>query len=232
MADSDGIFTLESAAKRGPGNYVRIRASQLNARAIGRVFNLFPESVFLVAGDGSVELPGDDGCFQTDTMDSSLVWTCDGDSSKPVHQGSQWQQQGESQPGPSGFQYAYQPADETRQRERFQRQQRSGSKSAGKWKPKFSTSTLRGRPSMEVRSHQPMPTLAWTKTVEICALEGSQLKKSFNLPLSLTESSATVVCVADFVSNEAFDGAAAVLLDAENLLIPDSVGTRGSYYMY
>ena len=87
-----------------------------------------------------------------------------GDSSKPVHQGSQWQKQRESQPGPSGFQYVYQPSDETRQRERLQRQERSGSKSAGKWKPKFSTSTLRGRPSMEVRSHQPIPTLAWTKT--------------------------------------------------------------------
>ena len=85
MVDSDGNFTLESAAKRGPGNYVRMHPAQVNARAIGRVFNLFPESVFLVADDGSVELPDDDGCFQTETMDSSLVWTCDGDSSKSAH---------------------------------------------------------------------------------------------------------------------------------------------------
>ena len=61
MADSDGILTLESAVKRGPGNYVRMRPAQVNARAIGRVLNLFPESVFLVADDGSVELSNDDG---------------------------------------------------------------------------------------------------------------------------------------------------------------------------
>lgn len=32
---------------------------------------------------------------------------------------------------------------------------------------------------------------------------------------------------ADFVSDEAFEGAAVVLLDSENLHIPDSAGTRG-----
>lgn len=35
--------------------------------------------------------------------------------------------------------------------------------------------------------------------------------------------------VADFVSDEAFDGAAVTLLDSENLQIPDSIGTRGMY---
>ena len=60
MADSDGIFTLESAAKGGPGNYVRMGPAQVNARAIGRVFNLFPESMFPVGDDGSVELPDHD----------------------------------------------------------------------------------------------------------------------------------------------------------------------------
>ena len=64
VSEQDDMFTLESAAKRGPGNFVRMRPAQLNARAIARVFNLFPESVFLVAGDGSVELPDEDGAFQ------------------------------------------------------------------------------------------------------------------------------------------------------------------------
>ena len=73
MAELDGVFTLENSAKRGPGNYVRMRAAQMNARAVGRVFNLFPETVFLVAGDGSVELPDEDGRFHTDVMDSSLI---------------------------------------------------------------------------------------------------------------------------------------------------------------
>ena len=75
-----GVFTLENAVKRGPSNYVRMRAAQMNARAVGRVFNLFPESVFLVAGEGSVELRTKDRRFHTDVVDSSLVWICDGDS--------------------------------------------------------------------------------------------------------------------------------------------------------
>ena len=82
VSEQDDMFTLESAAKRAP---VRMRPAQLNARAIGRVFNHFPESVFLVAGDG-IELPNEDGAFQVNAMDSSLVWTCDGDSSKPLDQ--------------------------------------------------------------------------------------------------------------------------------------------------
>ena len=205
MADSDGIFTLESAAKRGPGNYVRMRPAQVNARAIGLVFNLFPESVLLVADDGSVELPDDDGCFQMETMDSSMVWTCDGDSSKSAHQGSQWQQQGESQLGPSGFQYAYQPTDE---QESMDRQLRQCQK-CNRTEPRLALD----------------PT--WIKKVEICTLQGSQLKKWFNLTILLTESSATVGNVAECVSEEAFDGDEVILLDSGNTLIGDSIVTRG-----
>ena len=38
-------------------------SAQLNARAVGRVFNLFPQTVFIVSDDGSVELPDEDGSF-------------------------------------------------------------------------------------------------------------------------------------------------------------------------
>ena len=224
-------FTLESAAKPGPGNYVRMRSTQLNARAVGRVFNFFPESVFLVAGDGSVELPDEDGRFQVDAMDASLVWTCEGDSCKPSRPIDV-----SLQPGASGYHYAYQPSDELREREKLDQQERSTkSVPSGKWKPKFKTSTLRGN---RESSGKPQLTstnaasAAWTKTIEICTFEGTQLKKSFNLPISLTEKSATVVCVTDFVSDEAFEGAAVVLLDSENLHIPDSVETRGIHRLH
>ena len=80
MAEPDPLFTLESAQKRGPGNFVRMRASQVNARSVGRVFNIFPESLFLVADDGSVEIPDEEGNLNVKFMDSSLVWNCDGDS--------------------------------------------------------------------------------------------------------------------------------------------------------
>ena len=134
MAEDGSYFTLESVSKPGPGNFVRIRSAQLNAKAVGRVFNLFPQSVYLVADDGSVELPNDDGNFDVVNMDSALLWRCDGDCSKPTtdrQAQSQW-----LQPGPS---YAYQPSDEAREHERADKLKRSAS---SKWKLKITTSFL------------------------------------------------------------------------------------------
>ena len=73
------------------------------------------------------------------------------------------------------------------------------------------------------------PGQSWTETVEICCYELSSacIKKTFNLPLTLNENTATVTRIADITSAEAFEGDAVVLLDSENLQIPDSVGTRG-----
>lgn len=53
------------------------------------------------------------------------------------------------------------------------------------------------------------------------------IKKTFNLPIILSEKASTVSAVTTVVSVEAFDGETVVLLDANNLLIPDSGGTRG-----
>ena len=62
----------------------------------------------------------------------------------------------------------------------------------------------------------------------ICCYElSSACMKIFNLPLTLNENTATITRIADMTSAEAFEGDALVLLDSENLRIPDSVGTRG-----
>ena len=53
------------------------------------------------------------------------------------------------------------------------------------------------------------------------------IKKTFNLPLTLTEQTSSVSGVADIASAEAFGGEPVVILDSENLRIPDSIGTRG-----
>ena len=65
--------------------------------------------------------------------------------------------------------------------------------------------------------------------MEVCCYDSSSgcIKKTFNLPLTLNESTASVTKVADIASAETFEGDAVVLLDSENLQIPDSVGTRG-----
>lgn len=54
-----------------------MRSAELNTRAVGRIFNLLPQTVFLVVDEKS---------FNVDNMDTSRVWTCNGDSSKlPNH---------------------------------------------------------------------------------------------------------------------------------------------------
>ena len=55
--------------------------------------------------------------------------------------------------------------------------------------------------------------------------EDSMIKKTFNLPINLLEKGSTVSGVAAVV---AFEEEPVVLLDADNLVIPDSGGTRGT----
>ena len=49
------------------------------------------------------------------------------------------------------------------------------------------------------------------------------IKKTFNLPLTLTEQTSSVTGVGDIASAEAFGGDSVVILDSENLRIPDSI---------
>ena len=67
--------------------------------------------------------------------------------------------------------------------------------------------------------------------MEICSYDplDAVIKKTFNLPLILTEETSTVNKVADLASAEAFGGDAVIILDSDNLRIPDSAGTRGEY---
>ena len=48
--------------------------------------------------------------------DSLLVWTCDGDLSKPLDQDAGEREPPWEQPGPRGYRYTYQPTDLTRKR--------------------------------------------------------------------------------------------------------------------
>ena len=118
---------------------------------------------------------------------------------------------------------------ESRKRTNFKAQ-------TGKWVPKYTTSLLATsqkkpesfRSSDESKRQSPLDPV-WTKSIEICNFEGSELKKAFNLPVALNEKSATVSDVAEFVSDEAFEGASVVLLDSENLQIPNTIGTQGMH---
>ena len=45
------------------GRVRKIRESELCTRLVGKVFNLFPDSIVLVNEDGLVETPSEDGRF-------------------------------------------------------------------------------------------------------------------------------------------------------------------------
>ena len=66
----------------------------------------------------------------------------------------------------------------------------------------------------------------WKKNVEICAYtEHGRLKKISNFPMTLTNDTAKVDIIAEFISQELFDGTVVFLIDVDNLKIRDSTVT-------
>ena len=195
---------------------VKLRSTQMTVETLGKVFNFVSATIFLVGDDGSVATPCEDGTFDTFEMNCDVVWTVCGSSSL-------------TREGPGGSTSSS-----------INRQQNKAG--SGKWRPSVGSSIVAasstatpavGSRTSKHESKKPSggggPGQSWTKTVEICCYElsSSCIKKTFNLPLTLNENTATVTRIADITSAEAFEGDAVVLLDSENLRIPDSVGTRG-----
>lgn len=177
---------------------VKLRSAQLNADTLSRIFNVDPDTVFLVGEDGTVAFPDSERTFDTMEMDCE-VWTVNGNGrSFPTDAST-------SNPAP--------PKQK-------------------KWKPSIQSSLTpcgSGRLGKQKPESTKKGSTSWTKTVEVCCYDKSTstVTKTFNLPLTLTEQSASVNKIADLTSAEAFDGDAVVVIDADNLRIPDSVGTRG-----
>ena len=70
--------------------------------------------------------------------------------------------------------------------------------------------------------------------MEVCLYDMSSdsIEKNFNLLIVLAESTANVSRIADITFAEAFDGDSVLILDSDNVRIPDSVGTRGMHCHY
>lgn len=139
-----------------------------------------------------------------------------------------------SVPGPSGINpYSYQPALATRATKRGWGKSR--------WVPTFSTSTLTlqkqkppgvrsqevGLVSDNVMTHT--PPQEWRKSIEVCKWNEQEKgwKKVSNLPVVLTDATTNVMCVAQMVADDYFNGEDAVLLDIDYLKIPDTPSTKG-----
>uniref|UniRef100_A0A1X7TUX2 RING-type domain-containing protein n=1 Tax=Amphimedon queenslandica TaxID=400682 RepID=A0A1X7TUX2_AMPQE len=70
----------------------------------------------------------------------------------------------------------------------------------------------------------------WTKNIEVNHVSNGELKKFSNFPIILSESSATIFHVSQQLSCEVFAGKKVILLDNDNLPIPDTTASRGSKY--
>ena len=156
------------------------------------------EDVFLVGDDGSVATPDEGGLFNTYDLDTEKTYTVHGTPVTPKSNHS--------------------------------------TQAVTKWKPGCSISLVHAQPSIHKKTSfkkvsMPLESL-WTKAVEIiCGDEASidAIKKTCNLPIRLTETTANVPKVADIVAGEAFfNGESVVVLDCDNLRIPDTNGTRGT----
>ena len=202
---------------------LRLRANQLRTATLGKIFNVFPQSLFLVGSDGTVATPDEDGDFESFDMSQDVEWMVCGDSSKAVGNYSL------EMPAVSTTSYAYQS----------QQSEACTSKSvkSAKWKPSLSLSLMRNKPPGVMKQEGQSKKSgkghgeAWTKTIEICKYdrEDNAIKKTLNLPITLSEKTASVSHVGEIVSSESFEGEEVILLDSDNLKIPDSAGTRGMH---
>lgn len=67
---------------------------------------------------------------------------------------------------------------------------------------------------------------SWRKNIEVCSITDRRVRKSTNYPVTLTPATACIEAVMNILSVEAFDGQEVVLLDKDNLRIPDNHTTR------
>ena len=171
-----------------------------------KIFNIFPQSLFLVGSNGTVATPN-----EVEILQSQLVVTQRPISLLDLPTPCMYIRASNQ---PSTSKYA-----------------KAGSKAA-KWKPSLSLSLMRNKPPGVAKQEGQRGKRgkghgeAWTKTIEICTYDNTYaMRKTLNLPITLSEKTASISRVAEIVSLESFEGEEVVLLDADNLKIPDSAGT-------
>lgn len=208
MSTDYKLYTIEK-----DGRTVKLKSSQLTTQVLSKLFGLFPDSILLLSEDGYVETADPDGRF--DDVDDLPVWSVGGESMKPVVAGPG--------PGPSTSvaPYLYQPSVSKR------------GKGKGKWTP----GGMRKPPGVRAEElerqdqtatvpHSKQPA-EWRKSIEVCKWSDDGWRKMLNLPIVMTEESASVPSVTQMVANDAFNGEETVLLDIDYLKIPNTSATRG-----
>ena len=209
------IYAVKLGDKR-----VKLKKEQLTTNVLAKIFDVFPDTIILSSDDGYVATPNAKGIFED--LDDVPIWSCQGTSCNPPVEATS-----------SSSSYPYQAPS------------KKGGKGKGKgrvqWVPQHTTSylpSLRGgsnRPpgvvaqETRLRSNvtEPPTTADWEfpQKIDFRRWSRNGWDKASNLPLMLTEATATVLNVSSCVSEEAFEGNSVVLLDADYLKVLDTPST-------
>lgn len=209
ITDNKMHYTLHRGDRK-----LKLKIEQLTTKSIGQVFRVFPDSIVLIADeDGSVETSDEHGHFSA--LRSYLSYEVHGDSlvsGSSAHDGASSYSlrlpgtSSSSTPTPITHTVPTLPA------------------------PARSI-TIRGISKKTRPAKPPGVTMKescqWTKSIEVIHLSNGVLEKFSNFPILLNESSASISHISQQLSHEVFGGKDVILLDNDNLPVPDTTASRG-----
>ena len=206
LSSALALYTVER-----DGKTIKLKETQLTVQILSKIFGLYPESVLLLSDDGYVEAPNDEGRFVD--VDDLPIWSVSGEAIRPLQSSSG-----------SAF---YSPPTTSRGMSRRDR-------GRVRWAPAVTYTPAGGtRKPPGVRAQEEQSETAvgreWRKYIEVCRWNEreSQWKKVTNLPLEMTEATASVPHVTQMVAEDVFAGDETVLVDSDYLKIPDTSATTG-----
>lgn len=201
------LYTVEK-----DGKTIKLKETQLTVQILSKIFGLYPESILLLSDDGYVEAPNDDGRFID--VDDLPIWSVSGEAVRPVQS--------------SSGSALYQPPTTSRGSSRRGRGRIRCWTPATTYTPPGGT---RKPPGVRAQEEQFETTVGreWRKYIEVCRWNEreNQWKKVTNLPLEMTEATASVPHVTQMVAEDVFAGDETVLVDTDYLKIPDTSATTG-----
>ena len=188
---------------------VKLKKEQLSVRIIGQVFKLFPDSILLCGEDGTIETStSTEGTF--DNLDQNKIYEVQG---VPITSPS--------------TNLLSPPVSAVTSFGHGKRPPPVGSASNSK-KGKFTLRSFKKDEGSSKMQPTQQEDLEWRKIFEVCDLVNNEIRKKFNLPVTLTPYTANIEYITNCISVDMFNGEDVVLLDNENYKIPNTLATNGN----
>ena len=181
---------------------MKLKEDQLTVKWIGKIFNVFPDSIVLIRDDkGEVETPDFAGRFHTLEYHLEYRITADPLSTCTVTSSST---------SPSLISNSSIPY------------QKPSIPSKGLSK-KIKFGNPHRPPGVANQGED------WTKNIEIHRYypQQAEFRKVINFPVLMSAETSSISEVASVISREAFEGKPIILLDNDYLVIPDTAASRG-----